>query len=125
MTYLDYNATTPVDPIVVDSMMPFFTDTFGNPSSTHHDSGRTASHAVEEARKQVADSVGMNPSDVIFTSGATEANNLALAGLRRAFTAAITHDIRDAVFPFYPLGVEYAPTILTYYSRHTTIRRVT
>ena len=82
MTYLDYNATTPVDPIVVDSMMPFFTDTFGNPSSTHHDSGRTASHAVEEARKQVADSVGMNPSDVIFTSGATEANNLALAGLR-------------------------------------------
>ena len=57
MTYLDYNATTPVDPIVVDSMMPFFTDTFGNPSSTHHDSGRTASHAVEEARKQVAEVV--------------------------------------------------------------------
>ena len=82
MTYLDYNATTPVDPTIIDSMMPFFAGMFGNPSSTHHGSGRTASGAVEEARRRVADSVGMNPSDVIFTSGATEANNLALAGLR-------------------------------------------
>ena len=83
MTYLDYNATTPVDPTIIDSMMPFFAGMFGNPSSTHHDAGRTASHAVDEARRQVADSVGMNPNDMIFTSGATEANNLALAGLRR------------------------------------------
>ena len=83
MTYLDYNATTPVDPRVLECMMRFFSEDFGNPSSTHHSSGATAADAVEEARKRVADVVGMGRSDVIFTSGATEANNLALAGLRR------------------------------------------
>ena len=83
MTYLDYNATTPVDPRVLECMTRFFSKDFGNPSSTHHSSGATAANAVEEARKRVADVVGMGRSDVIFTSGATEANNLALAGLRR------------------------------------------
>lgn len=82
MAYLDYNATTPVDGRVVDVMMPLFTDNFGNPSSGHR-SGRAAAQAVEEARGKVARAVGMGASDVIFTSGATEANNLALAGMRR------------------------------------------
>ncbi len=82
MTYLDYNSTTPVDERVLNVMAPLFTKKFGNPSSSHG-SGYTAAQVVEEARRKVADSVEMQPSDVIFTSGATEANNLALCGLRR------------------------------------------
>ena len=82
MAYLDCNATTPVDGRVLKAMMPLFADDFGNPSSSHA-SGRAAAEVVEEARRKVADSVGMRQSDVIFTSGATEANNLALCGLRR------------------------------------------
>ena len=81
MAYLDYNATTPVDRRVIDAMMPLFAEHFGNPSSVHHDSGRTAARIMEEARGKVADAVGMGAPDVIFTSGATEANNLALAGM--------------------------------------------
>ena len=80
VTYLDYNSTTPVDPRVLDVMMPAFSSKFGNPSSPHG-TGRKASSLVDDARVQVAESVGMRPADVIFTSGATEANNLALAGL--------------------------------------------
>lgn len=79
--YLDYNSTTPVDPRVLDVMMPVFSDMFGNPSSVQHNTGRQADGIVDEARKKVADAVGMKTSDVIFTSGATEANNLAIAGL--------------------------------------------
>ena len=82
MAYLDCNATTPVDGRVLKAMMPLFADDFGNPSSSHA-SGRAAAEVVEDARGKVADSVGMRRSDVIFTSGATEANNLALCGLRR------------------------------------------
>lgn len=82
MVYLDYNATTPVDKRVMDVMMPLFAEDFGNPSSSH-ESGRVAAQVVEEARRKVADAVGMGASDVIFTSGATEANNLAITGLQR------------------------------------------
>ena len=80
MVYLDYNSTTPVDPRVLDAMVPVFTDQFGNPSSTH-ETGRMAAKTVDDARVQVAGSIGMKSVDVVFTSGATEANNLALAGL--------------------------------------------
>ena len=83
MPYLDYNATTPVGERVLNAMMPLFAERFGNPSSVHHGTGRTAAAMVEDARKQVAGMVGMNASDVIFTSSATEANNLALAGFRK------------------------------------------
>ena len=79
--YLDYNSTTPVDPRVLDVMMPVFSDMFGNPSSVQHSTGRQAEGIVDEARKKVADAVGMRTSDVIFTSGATEANNLAINGV--------------------------------------------
>lgn len=82
MAYLDYNATTPVDDRVLKVMTPLFTKWFGNPSS-NHESGRAAAQIVKEARRKVADAVMMNTSDVIFTSGATEANNLALTGLQR------------------------------------------
>ena len=79
--YLDYNSTTPVDPRVLDVMMPVFSDMFGNPSSVQHSTGRQAEGIVDEARKKVADAADMRASDVIFTSGATEANNLAINGL--------------------------------------------
>ena len=82
MVYLDYNATTPVDSRVIDVMMPLLAEGFGNPSSSHK-SGRLAAQVVEESRRNVAEAVGMGKSDVIFTSGATEANNLALTGLQK------------------------------------------
>lgn len=81
MVYLDYNSTTPVDPLVLDAMMPILKEHFGNPSSNNHDTGRTASDLVEKARQSIASIIGMKPTDVIFTSGATEANNLVFWGL--------------------------------------------
>lgn len=81
--YLDYNASTPADRRVVEAMMPWMSDRFGNPASAGHAAGREARHAVDEARAEVARLAGMNGPDVIFTSGATEANNLALHGMRR------------------------------------------
>lgn len=79
MVYLDYNATTPVDARVLDAMMPAFADKFGNPSSTTHGTGAAAAGMVEEARRQVASAIGMATPDVVFTSGATEANAMAIA----------------------------------------------
>ena len=79
-----------MDPHVLESMRPFFSEDFGNPSSVHHASGAKAAEAVENARKRVADAVGMNTADVIFTSGATEANNLALTGLKRGMGRHLT-----------------------------------
>ena len=80
MTYLDYNATSPTDLWVVESMIPVFTEQFRNPSSENHATGRTAKELVDQARKQIADSVAMRPADVTFTSGATEANNAVFYG---------------------------------------------
>ena len=77
--YLDYNATTPIDAEVLDAMMPYLRSHFGNPSSTHG-MGRTAHLAIEEARAQVAGLLGANPSEILFTSGGTESNNLAIKG---------------------------------------------
>jgi cysteine desulfurase len=77
--YLDYNATTPVDPAVVDAMLPYLREHFGNPSSTHV-LGKTAHNAVEEARQQVAELLGARPDEVVFTGNGTEASNLAIKG---------------------------------------------
>src|SRR5262245_60912512 len=77
--YLDYNATTPVDPAVVDAMLPFLKDHWGNPSSSHA-YGKTAHDAVARARQQVADLLGARPEEIVFTGGGSEANNQALKG---------------------------------------------
>ena len=81
--YFDHHATTPVDPAVLRAMLPYFTERFGNPSSRSHAFGAVAYAAVEEARGQVAALVGAEPEEIVFTSGATEADNLALRGVLR------------------------------------------
>ncbi|AKJ29923.1 IscS subfamily cysteine desulfurase [Caldimonas brevitalea] len=78
--YLDYGATTPVDPRVVDAMIPWLREHFGNPASRSHAWGWEAEEAVEKARGQVADLIGADPREIVWTSGATESNNLALKG---------------------------------------------
>ena len=78
--YMDYGATTPVDPRVVDAMVPWLREHFGNPASRSHAWGWEAEEAVERARQQVADLVGADPREIVWTSGATESNNLALKG---------------------------------------------
>src|SRR5262245_64401 len=84
MVYLDHHATTPVDARVLEAMLPFFTEKFGNAASRQHRFGWDANDAVERARKQVAALVGAGSKDIVFTSGATEANNLAIKGAARA-----------------------------------------
>jgi cysteine desulfurase len=81
--YLDYQATTPTDPRVVEEMLPFFTTVFGNPHSRNHAYGWQAEDAVERARAEIAHIIGANEKEIIYTSGATESNNLALKGVGR------------------------------------------
>jgi len=93
-TYLDYQATTPVDPRVVEALLPWLTEHFGNPHSANHALGWEAAEAVEQARAQVAALIGAEPREILFTSGATEANNLAIKGALRFRKA---HEGRDGV----------------------------
>ena len=94
--YLDYNATTPVAPEVLDAMLPWLRGEFGNPSSMHA-YGRRAAQAVAAARHLVADLIGAQPQEIVFTGCATEANNLALLGVARALGAAKRHLVVSAV----------------------------
>jgi cysteine desulfurase len=94
--YLDYNATTPVAPEVVDAMLPFLREHFGNPSSSHP-YGRRAAEAVAEARSQVAALIGARPAEIVFTGCATEANNLALLGAAHALGTRSRHVVVSAV----------------------------
>ena len=89
--YFDHHATTPADPRVVDAMLPFFVDRFGNAASRNHAFGWTASQAVDAAREQVAALVGAHHHEITFTSGATESNNLALQGVATACRARGNH----------------------------------
>src|SRR5712692_7853505 len=77
--YLDYNATTPIDPQVVEAMLPYLRDHFGNPSSTHA-FGKTAHEAIDRARSQVAELMGAQPDEIVFTGGGSEASNHAIKG---------------------------------------------
>ncbi|MBX7251864.1 MAG: cysteine desulfurase [Candidatus Promineofilum sp.] len=81
--YLDYNATTPVDPRVLAAMLPYFSEVYGNPANGLHRQGRLAARAVDEARERVADLIGAQANEIVFTAGATESNTLAIEGLTR------------------------------------------
>ena len=84
--YLDHAATTPCDPRVVEAMLPYFTETFGNPGSRNHSFGWAAEDAVDRAREQVAGLLGADRKEIIFTSGATEGNNLAIKGAANMYS---------------------------------------
>jgi cysteine desulfurase len=86
--YLDHAATTPCDPRVVEAMLPYFTERFGNPGSRNHSFGWDGENAVDKARQQVAALLGANEKEVIFTSGATESNNLAIKGAAEMYEKA-------------------------------------
>jgi cysteine desulfurase len=95
--YLDHNATTRTDPRVLEAMLPWFTESYGNAASRHHAFGRQAEEAVELARERVAELIGAAPREIVFTSGATESDNLAIKGVASAYRRQGDHIVTTAI----------------------------
>ncbi|HSU65773.1 MAG TPA: aminotransferase class V-fold PLP-dependent enzyme, partial [Tepidisphaeraceae bacterium] len=97
--YLDHHSTTPVDPRVLDAMLPYFSEKYGNAASRSHRFGWEAEKAVDQARQRIAELLGATPRDIVFTSGATESNNLAIKGTGAAHIVTMATEHKSVLDP--------------------------